>query len=482
MHTDLALKTASGSAAERPQPATGRAQLPWGPMLRMSAKLALAQLAPLLMSLYLAGLIARRDEHVFASYSLVTSINVTLFITFSSFLQVLYYMGGRALGTGAQAEYRAALRAGIAVSFAAGLFSCAVSMLIGPALGALGLNAALVSPAATMGLVAAAGLLPALPLVVFRVHAALCGSAGLASALATAGALLGIGAAALLASLTADASVLAHQLLWAVAAVQWAMLGVAALALRRVRGLDLAPLAAQPQPAPSLPTMWRVGWPVGAVVLLDSMCMLSSSLAMGRFWPDALPIHGVVTLCVTVGLIVPLGIAQAAVQSVAIKHAEGDAAARNAAARAALAYGALWGLVAMAVFALAAEPLGAVFMSPAALDVQARQWLRQFMPLAGAVLALQGLIVIAAAVLRGIGQTRAPLLQAAIGYLVFGAGGQIAFGLGLGWGAVGLWAGLILGFFVTAVAVLWRCYSQLRLAPLSPASADPSSDLQGVRS
>ncbi|MCA3242309.1 MAG: hypothetical protein ING89_13515 [Rubrivivax sp.] len=444
----------------------------WRPLAAISAKLSLAQLAPLLMSLVLAGLIARRDDMAFASYSLVTSINMTLFVAASSFLQVLYYLGGRALGRSDTADYHASMRAGALVAVATALLAAAVSALVGPVLKALAIEPALAQPAQWLGLVAAVGVLPALPLVVFRIHASLSGRAGFVGILATVGSVLGIGAALLLAPGAVDGDALARQLLLVVALVQWLMLAAAAWAMRRVPGLALGGHAGEVTPfGAALARMWSVGWPVGAVVLLDSLCTLSSSLAMGRFWPEALPVHSVVLLWLTVALIVPLGISQAAVQAVSIQHAQGNAAARNASARAALVLGLGWGAVVAMAFAAAAVPLGSVFMAPSALDETARSMLRQFMPLAGAVLLLQTLIVIGAAVLRGLGQTRAPLVQAAIGYLVFGVGGQALFSLGLGAGAVGLWWGLLLGFALTAIAVLARCHSQMRLAPQAPAPA-----------
>lgn len=444
----------------------------WRPLAAMSAKLSLAQLAPLLMSLVLGGLIARRDEMAFASYSLVTSVNMTLFIAASSFLQILYYLGGRALGRNDMADYQAAMRAGALVAVVTALLAGAVSALVGPLLKALAIDPVLAQPAQVLGLVAAIGVLPALPLVLFRIHASLSGRAGFVSLMATYGSVLGIVAALLLAPGAVDGDALARQLLLVVALVQWLMLGAAAWAMRRMPGLALSGAAGSDAPfGPALARMWSVGWPVGAVVLLDNLCTLSSSLGMGRFWPEALPVHSVVLLWLTVALIVPLGISQAAVQAVSIQHAQGNGPARNASARAALALGLGWGIVVAVVFAAAAEPLGSVFMAPSALDEPTRLLLRQFMPLAGLVLLLQALIVIGAAVLRGLGQTRAPLVQAAIGYLVFGVGGQALFSLGLGAGAVGLWWGLLLGFAITAIAVLARCYSQLRLAPQAPSPA-----------
>ncbi|MEM7676931.1 MAG: hypothetical protein AAF449_13085, partial [Myxococcota bacterium] len=64
----------------------------------VALKLSAAQLAPLLASVYVAGIVARQGKLPFSAYTLVTSVNITAFIAASSFLQALYYVGGMAVG------------------------------------------------------------------------------------------------------------------------------------------------------------------------------------------------------------------------------------------------------------------------------------------------------------------------------------------------------------------------------------------------
>lgn len=437
-------------------------------LLEISAKLALAQLAPLVMSLYLAGLIVRRDELVFSSYSLVNAVNLTVFIAASSFLQGLYYFGGRALGRSDVADYQSVMRAGTIVALVIGGLACVISGLIGPTLSLLNYAPKVVAYANSLGMVAAMGLLPAFVLVVYRVHASLSGYAGVVSGLAIVGALAGIALASIVATQAGNSGALANRLLWVLALVNWAMLIAAALSMRLVPQMSIAAAYGRPSKEGVFTQIWSFGWPVGAVVLLDNFFTLSSSLIIGRFWVDALPMHSIVLLWVTVGLVVPLGISQAAVQRVSVLHAQGQHAQRNRVAIAAIALSVVWGVIVALLFTLFAEIPGSLMLLPDSRTEQTRAFLGAFMPPAGLVLALQGVVIVGAAILRGLGQTRALLVLALIGYLGAGTAGQALFVLTLGMGAVGVWWGLVFGFVATTAAVLIRCRTQLRKQPLSP--------------
>ncbi|HEY1586099.1 MAG TPA: MATE family efflux transporter, partial [Polyangia bacterium] len=205
-----------------------------------------------------------------------------------------------------------------------------------------------------------------------------------------------------------------------------------------------------------------VGWPIGAVVFLDSFASLTSSLLVGRYWVEALPFHAIALLWVMIGLVVPLGLSQAVVQSVTVSHARGDRSARNRAVAGGLAIGAAYGLVALLVFKLAPLRLGGLLLGAAALEPATRSRLVEIMPWAGALLAFQGIIVIAAAALRGIGDPRAPLLRALVCYLVIGVGSEFLFARILHRGVRGVWWGLALGFGCTALGVTVRCHRAFR--------------------
>jgi MATE family multidrug resistance protein len=436
-------------------------------MALLSLKLSLAMLAPLLMSLYVARLVAQQGDLVFSGYSIVNSTNMALFIVASSFLQVLFFLGGRALGSGDALEYRLSIRAGFRYAMAMGIAATALSAVIGIVLMVLGFDRELVSLVLWQGPVAALGLVPMQLLVIYRVHASLNGRAGFVTAVAAggavAGAVLTTGVAGF-ARLGPEATALG--VLAALAAVNWVMLAIAFFGLRSLPVHESADAAADPvdrKLRQAWAAMWSYGWPIGAVVLMDCGLTLSSTFAMGRWWIDVLPVHSVVVLWQALGLIVPLGIAQTGVQHVAIAHAQGDFALRNRAATVALLLGVGYGVLAAVVLAVLAVPAGALLLPSAVGTPQTQVLLRELMLPGGMVLGFEGIIVIAAMLLRGVGLARASLIQAFVGYAVFGTGGQILFAGVLGQGPLGIWRGLLLGFAATASIVTFYCIRELGL-------------------
>jgi MATE family multidrug resistance protein len=69
---------------------------------------------------------------------------------------------------------------------------------------------------------------------------------------------------------------------------------------------------------------------------------------------------------------------------------------------------------------------------------------------------------VAAGALRGLKDTRIPMLICFLGYWAIGISAGCALGFGLGYGAVGLWYGLALGLAATAIPLTWRFHLQAR--------------------
>jgi MATE family multidrug resistance protein len=67
-----------------------------------------------------------------------------------------------------------------------------------------------------------------------------------------------------------------------------------------------------------------------------------------------------------------------------------------------------------------------------------------------------GIQVVSAGALRGLGDTRVPMFLAAFAYWGVGMPLGAGLGLGLGWGPKGMWIGLIAGLGVASVLLGWR--------------------------
>jgi MATE family multidrug resistance protein len=91
----------------------------------------------------------------------------------------------------------------------------------------------------------------------------------------------------------------------------------------------------------------------------------------------------------------------------------------------------------------------------------------RFLAIAALFQIADGAQVIGGAMLRGLQDTRVPMLFAAFGYWVVGLGGGAMLAFYGDWQGVGVWTGLALGLAVVAVLMLWRWSRRKRLGLIS---------------
>ena len=201
----------------------------------------------------------------------------------------------------------------------------------------------------------------------------------------------------------------------------------------------------------------RLGLPIAVIAMAEFGMFLASALLMGLLGTSPLAAHAIALQCVAVVYMVPLGISQAA--AVRVGRAVG-AGNPLAAARA--------GWVAMAVsFALAVPPaLLFWFWGGALVDLfldGARPGNKATIELAVSLLAVAALFqfadatqVTALGALRGLKDTRGPMLIAIGGYWGLGLPAAALFGVYLNFGGQAVWIGLAVGLSVVAVFLVRR--------------------------
>lgn len=257
---------------------------------------------------------------------------------------------------------------------------------------------------------------------------------------------------------------------WASTASNVLMLGLMAAWMRTDRTLRRFHLAGRFWRAdwPRFKELFRLGLPVSAMLAFETGVFSVCALLMGYFGAAFLAAHAITIQVAATTFMVPMGIAQAATARVGLAEGAGD---RPGVLRAGwTAIGLCAGFMAFTAALLVAipGPIASLFLDatdPGAASVLAAA--PALLVLAGIFQVFDGTQAAAAGALRGLKDTQAPMLIAALGYWGIGipVGAGLAFGLG--WQGAGLWVGLVLGLAVVAV-LLVRRWSHLA-APATPA-------------
>src|SRR5205823_2663550 len=134
-----------------------------------------------------------------------------------------------------------------------------------------------------------------------------------------------------------------------------------------------------------------------------------------------------------------------------------DRSAARRAAGAALVTGIGWMLLSSSAFFTVPRLLASAYTNDTAvLDVAAR-----LLPIAAMFQVFDGTQVVSVGVLRGVGDTRAPMWTNVLGFWLIGFPVSVVLGFRLGLGPVGLWWGFVAGLAAVALLLLARVRAQL---------------------
>ena len=241
---------------------------------------------------------------------------------------------------------------------------------------------------------------------------------------------------------------------WATTACRWLMAVVLLWGCRQaivpfLRHWSRADLAPGP-----LWRMVRIGFPIGMQLWIEFTAFSVALLLVGLLGTVPLAGHQIALMLAALTYMVPLGVSSAA--AVLVGHAVGRADPEGARreAGAALACGA--GFMAMTAFVLTSLPtlLARAFTADPAILAAAAA----LIPLAGVFQVFDGIQGVSGGILRGAGDTQVPMWSNLAGYALVGLplGAWLAFGLG--WGAPGIWWGLVAGLAALAALLGWRVH------------------------
>jgi multidrug resistance protein, MATE family len=214
---------------------------------------------------------------------------------------------------------------------------------------------------------------------------------------------------------------------------------------------------------PLMRQLFAIGVPISGALMLEWGLFSSAALLVGWIGTAALAAHQIALQVATFLFMIPFGISLAA--TVRVGHAVGrrDGVAVRRAGFSAIALGAVIMLAATLAVVLLHNAIPLVFVSANAPTGLAPVPLAATLLLVGATFfvtdAVQG---ITAGALRGLSDTRVPMIYAAISFWLVGFCSAYTLAFPLGLGTVGIWIGFSLSVTTFAVLLVWRFHAQTR--------------------
>jgi MATE family multidrug resistance protein len=240
---------------------------------------------------------------------------------------------------------------------------------------------------------------------------------------------------------------------------------IASLLVQVISVVALALYAVRSFPAHTLfQRLWRpdwealrevtaMGWHVGLTVLAEVGLFSFSAILVGLLGTVPLAAHGIALQIASISFMVPLGLSNAATVRAGRAYGRGDGAALRQGALAAYSLGVGWAVLAVVLFLSMPTLLVGGFIGPdEPLRDQILEVGRRLLFMAALFQLADATQVLSVSLLRGMLDTRAPMMIAASSYWLIGAPAAWIFGITLGLGASGVWLGLVVGL---ATAALW---------------------------
>ncbi|MDB5817359.1 MAG: multi anti extrusion protein MatE [Rhizobacter sp.] len=214
----------------------------------------------------------------------------------------------------------------------------------------------------------------------------------------------------------------------------------------------------------------RLGLPIAFAIVFETLIFYAAVLMMGMLGTVPLAAHAIAMQITVTSFMVPLSMGQVATIRVGRALGAGDAAGVKRAGWTAWALGV--GFMACMAIVLLTIPqaLIGLFLD---LDLPSNRPVAELTVTLLACAALfqiaDGAQAVGSGMLRGLHDTRVPMLLAGFGYWCVGTPLSALLGFGLGWGSVGIWIGLAIGLMVVASLFTRRWMQRDRLVQMSGA-------------
>ncbi|WP_430243071.1 MATE family efflux transporter [Neorhizobium sp. DAR64861/K0K2] len=201
--------------------------------------------------------------------------------------------------------------------------------------------------------------------------------------------------------------------------------------------------------------VFLLGLPISFTILAETSLFAAASLMMGSIGKLELAAHGIALQLASIAFMVPLGLAQVATVRVGLANGRGDMVGVRRAGGAVLIVSIIFTAIGGVLYAVMPGALAGLFLDTSQPDAAAVLALATpLIVIAGIFQLVDGLQAVGAGLLRGLKDTKVPMLLALIAYWPIGFVCAWVFAFPLGYRGEGVWFGFVIGL---AAAALFLC-------------------------
>lgn len=219
------------------------------------------------------------------------------------------------------------------------------------------------------------------------------------------------------------------------------------------------------RPKPFIRLVW-LGIPIGLSSALEIGLYATTAYLMGTFSTEALAAYQIVIQVIVMLFMVPVGIGHAATVRIGVWHGQRDRKGVKRAATVGIVLGALFMGLTAALLLIFPRTVISFFLDLDSVDsISVASIATTMLAISACSQFFDGIQTAASGALRGLQDTRIPMLLSFTAFWITGLTVGYTFGFVLEFGSIGLWVGQSVGVFVAAVSFLWRLRWTIRTLP-----------------
>jgi len=217
--------------------------------------------------------------------------------------------------------------------------------------------------------------------------------------------------------------------------------------------------------------LWKLGLPIGLAMGFEGGVFSAAAYLMGLIDAESVAAHAVALQIAALSFMVPWGLAQASTVRVGLFLGRGDPAGIRRAGWTAWILGvAFMGLMAVTIWAFPRD-LITLFLDDTPANARVIALGVSFLTIAAIFQVVDGAQVVGAGMLRGLHDTKVPMIFTFVGYWAIGIGIGAWLAFADGWQGQGIWTGLAIGLAIVAVLMIWRWTKREKLGLLVSAAS-----------